>query len=190
MKTTHLKQLSDKLKEPETQLSFILEAWRQIIECRRVLKWTYAYGYYLDEKELVKRQLFEYSQGEAETGLERLHHCAEREMLENFIAIAEDEPRADFNQFRSKLAGLTRVTRSYFENLVRALENGLSEVKSQAPKKPKGQKRKAEGSTSTSGQSNVAVTVDLDDIGYWSCDRCTYLNSESALSCQMCRGDN
>lgn len=191
MKTTYLKLLSDKLKEPETQLSFILEAWQQIVECRRVLKWTYAYGYYLDEKEHAKRQLFEYSQGEAEAGLERLHHCAERELSENFIFIAEDEPQADFNQFRSKLAGLTKVTRSYFENLVQALENGLSEVKPQAPKKPKGHKRKAAGSSSTSGQSNnVAVTVDLDDIGYWSCDCCTYLNPESALACQMCHGDN
>ena len=33
----------------------------QIIECRRVLKWTYAYGYYLDDK--VKSEFFEYLQG-------------------------------------------------------------------------------------------------------------------------------
>lgn len=35
----------------------------QIIECRRVLKWTYAYGYYLPNHENAKRQLFEYLQG-------------------------------------------------------------------------------------------------------------------------------
>ena len=35
----------------------------QIIECRRVLKWTYAYGYYLPEHEHAKKQLFEYLQG-------------------------------------------------------------------------------------------------------------------------------
>lgn len=35
----------------------------QIVECRRVLKWTYAYGYYLPENEHTKRQFFEYSQG-------------------------------------------------------------------------------------------------------------------------------
>jgi hypothetical protein len=33
----------------------------QIIECRRVLKWTYAYGYYLEDK--VKSEFFEYLQG-------------------------------------------------------------------------------------------------------------------------------
>ncbi|RRT75961.1 hypothetical protein B296_00030706 [Ensete ventricosum] len=35
----------------------------QIVECRRVLKWTYAYGYYLPEQEHAKRQFFEYLQG-------------------------------------------------------------------------------------------------------------------------------
>lgn len=38
-------------------------AFVQIVECRRVLKWTYAYGYYLPEIELAKKQFFEYLQG-------------------------------------------------------------------------------------------------------------------------------
>ncbi|KAL4553955.1 hypothetical protein LXL04_039928 [Taraxacum kok-saghyz] len=51
-----------------------------IVKCRRVLKWTYAYGYYLPEREHGKRQFFEYLQGEAESGLERLYQCAEKEL--------------------------------------------------------------------------------------------------------------
>jgi hypothetical protein len=35
----------------------------QIVECRRVLKWTYAYGFYLPEDEHAKKQFFEYLQG-------------------------------------------------------------------------------------------------------------------------------
>lgn len=35
----------------------------QIVECRRVLKWTYSYGFYLPEHEHAKRQFFEYLQG-------------------------------------------------------------------------------------------------------------------------------
>lgn len=35
----------------------------QIVECRRVLKWTYAYGFYLPEIEHAKKQFFEYLQG-------------------------------------------------------------------------------------------------------------------------------
>lgn len=104
----------------------------QIVECRRVLKWTYAYGYYLPEHEHAKRQFFEYLQGfsfasflritfrwfpsfiealilnavgEAESGLERLHQCAEKE-LQGYLDA--EGPSKEFNEFRTKLAGLTR----------------------------------------------------------------------------------
>jgi ariadne-1 len=101
----------------------------QIVECRRVLKWTYAYGYYLPEHEHAKRLFFEYLQGrsfffysmqtvqpfcvlinaiytgEAESGLERLHQCAEKELQ---IYLNAEGPSKDFNEFRTKLAGLTR----------------------------------------------------------------------------------
>ncbi|KAJ4956438.1 hypothetical protein NE237_013221 [Protea cynaroides] len=127
MQTVHLEKLSDKQSQPESQLKFITEAWLQIIECRRVLKWTYAYGYYLPQHEHAKRQFFEYLQGEAESGLERLHQCAEKELQ---VYLNTDDPTPGFNEFRTKLAGLTSVTRNYFENLVRALENGLSDVDS------------------------------------------------------------
>jgi ariadne-1 len=102
-----------------------------------VLKWTYAYGYYLPEHERAKKQFFEYLQGlnfnsslnrnvfllvslqqlilhynlfsgEAESGLERLHQCAEKE-LQQFLN-AEEGPSKEFNDFRTKLAGLTRYT--------------------------------------------------------------------------------
>ncbi|KAH7572777.1 hypothetical protein ACOSP7_006108 [Xanthoceras sorbifolium] len=129
MQTVHLEKLSDIQCTPESQLKFIIEAWLQIVECRRVLKWTYAYGYYLPEHELAKKQFFEYLQGEAESGLERLHQCAEKE-LQQFLT--DESPSKEFNDFRTKLAGLTSVTKNYFENLVRALENGLADVDSHA----------------------------------------------------------
>ncbi|XP_021721720.1 probable E3 ubiquitin-protein ligase ARI7 [Chenopodium quinoa] len=194
METVHLEKLSDKLKEPESQLKFIIEAWQQIIECRRVLKWTYAYGYYLPEHETAKRQLFEYSQGEAEAALERLHQCAEKELL---VFLGNDdgevETQPDFETFRPKLAGLTRVTRSYFENLVRALENGLSEVDSQAASstsvssKNAGAKGKGGKAKSSSSRSSRTGTRNIDDVNHWNCERCTYANPESSTLCQMCR---
>ncbi|KAI7993338.1 putative E3 ubiquitin-protein ligase ARI7 [Camellia lanceoleosa] len=76
----------------------------QIVECRRVLKWTYAYGYYLPWHEHAKRQFFEYLQGEAEAGIERLYQCAEG--LQNYLNA--EALSNDFNDFRTKLAGLTR----------------------------------------------------------------------------------
>ncbi|KAG5530866.1 hypothetical protein RHGRI_025727 [Rhododendron griersonianum] len=171
MQTVNLKKLSDKQSQPETQLKFMTEAWLQIVECRRVLKWTYAYGYYLPEPELAKRQFFEYLQGEAEAGLERLHLCAEKDVQ---AYLGREPPPTDFNDFRSKLAGLTRVTRNYFENLVRAFENGLADVDSQGTSSGKASSR--EGGPGR----------DSDDHGSWECDRCTYFNTISLPTCEMC----
>ncbi|XP_027184942.1 probable E3 ubiquitin-protein ligase ARI8 [Coffea eugenioides] len=192
MQAVQLEKLSDKQCQPESQLKFIIEAWLQIVECRRVLKWTYAYGYYLPEYEHAKRQFFEYLQGEAEAGLERLHQCAEKELQGYFEA---EGPSKEFNEFRTKLAGLTSVTRNYFENLVRALENGLADVDSHGACsraasskslgsgsiKLKGIRGKGIGSRSSSNSRNI------DDSGHWSCDYCTFANVKSATVCQMCQ---
>ncbi|XP_038704881.1 probable E3 ubiquitin-protein ligase ARI8 isoform X2 [Tripterygium wilfordii] len=187
-----LEKLSDIQCQPESQLKFITEAWLQIVECRRVLKWTYAYGYYLPEYENAKRQFFEYLQGEAESGLERLHQCAEKELQ---VYLNGEGPSKDFNEFRTKLAGLTSVTRNYFENLVRALENGLSDVDAHGASSRTGSSRslgggssrgrggKSKGSTSrSSGPSR-----NTDDSSYWSCEHCTFANVKSATICQMCQ---
>ncbi|KAJ0981008.1 hypothetical protein J5N97_009263 [Dioscorea zingiberensis] len=126
MQTEKLEKLSGKQRQPAWRFMFIItEAWLQIVECRRVLKWTYAYGFYLPEHEHAKRQFFEYLQGEAESGLEHLHQCAEKE-LQGYLDA--ESPSKDFKNYLTKLAGLTSVTRNYFENLVRALETGLKDV--------------------------------------------------------------
>ncbi|XP_073299636.1 probable E3 ubiquitin-protein ligase ARI8 isoform X1 [Primulina huaijiensis] len=189
MQSIHLEKLSEVQSQPESQLKFIIEAWQQIGECRRVLKWTYAYGYYLPEKEHAKRQFFEYLQGDAEAGLERLHQCAEKELM-NYIN--SDGASKDFNDFRTKLAGLTSVTRNYFENLVRALENGLSDVDSQtlgnktSSKNVAGSSSKAKGGRGKGSSKTSTSTRNTDDSGDWACDKCTILNKRSATTCHMC----
>ncbi|KAK2425068.1 RING/U-box superfamily protein [Trifolium repens] len=188
MQTVHLEKLSDTQCQPETQLKFITDAWLQIVECRRVLKWTYAYGYYLPDNEHAKKQFFEYLQGEAESGLERLHQCAEKELQ---VFLSGDEPSKEFNDFRTKLAGLTTVTRNYFENLVRALEKGLCDVDSNeaasseatsskiAAGSSKGKGGRGKGTPKASLSSRIT-----DD--HWSCEQCTYANVKSATACQVC----
>jgi len=53
--------------------------------------------------------------GEAEAGLERLHQCAEKD-LQTFLE--GDTPITSFNDFRTKLAGLTRCSFSNIGNNV------------------------------------------------------------------------
>ncbi|KAJ4903383.1 putative E3 ubiquitin-protein ligase ARI10 [Raphanus sativus] len=139
LQSVQLKNMNAKYDIPETQLQFTLEAWLQIIECRRVLKWTYAYGYYLPEQESTKKRFFEYLQGEAEVGLERLHDCAELE-FKQLVKETEDFSK-NFENFRWKLIRLTKVTKTYFENLVKALANGLADVEDNDTKSAKGSKR-------------------------------------------------
>ncbi|KAK4768614.1 hypothetical protein SAY87_003755 [Trapa incisa] len=194
MQTVHLLKLSYTQCEPESQLKFIIEAWKQIIECRRVLKWTYAYGYYLPDHEHAKKRFFEYVQGEAESGLEKLHQCAEKE-LHQFLRDDGVAPNCSFNDFRSKLAGLTSVTKNYFDNLVKALENGLSEVDprgvcSQAESSKDGEDITTRSKT-WSGRSNgtapAGLTSQSDDSSQWSCNLCTFVNASSSSACQVCQ---
>ncbi|CAN1262153.1 Probable E3 ubiquitin-protein ligase ARI8 [Linum perenne] len=191
--TVHLEKLSDNQCQPESQLKFITEAWLQIVECRRVLKWTYAYGYYLPEYEHAKRQFFEYLQGEAESGLERLHQCVEKELQ---VYLNSEGPSKDFNEFRTKLAGLTSVTRNYFENLVRALENGLSDVDSHGSSSRTGSSKSVGGSSRGRGggkgkgstsRSTSGPSRGIDDSTHWSCEHCTFANIKSATICAMCQ---
>ena len=189
MQTVHMEKLSDTQCQPESQLKFITEAWLQIVECRRVLKWTYAYGYYLDEHEHehAKKQLFEYLQGVAESGLERLHLCAEKE-LQVFLSV--EAPSEEFNDFRSKLAGLTRVTKNFFENLVRALENGLCDVDSNGAATSKATSSENVAGKGRSGRGNgtnqATLSSRLTYDNEWYCEQCTYANVGSATECAMC----
>lgn len=122
MKNVNIKRLSEIQGQFETKLKFIIHAWEQIVECRRVLRWTYAYGYYLPEDEPKKKQLFEYMQGEAESALERLHKYTEDELQIYYLKTVSSE---EFSDFRHNLINLTGVTGSFFRNLVEALEKDL-----------------------------------------------------------------
>lgn len=213
-----LEKLSDMSKTPTSQLKFIMDAWNQIIECRRMLKWTYAYGYYAfypedtstssgngggagtsgsgaqaeaaalqppsgvstrrtaagvaaaiaaigaipnnvlrqhaaaateittargaaaaagassssaltaTTKELDRqRSFFEFLQGDAERSLEKLHELAENQLK---LVVENGADAVSFADFRKKLIGLTDVTHSFFDKLVKQLEKGFDNLQS------------------------------------------------------------
>ncbi|MCI21586.1 putative E3 ubiquitin-protein ligase ARI8-like, partial [Trifolium medium] len=83
------------------------------------------------------------------------------------------------------------VTRNYFENLVRALENGLCDVDSNgaASSKATSSKTAAGSSKGKGGRGKGTPKASLssritDDL--WSCEQCTYANARSATACNMC----
>ncbi|WCJ35316.1 RING/U-box superfamily protein [Euphorbia peplus] len=177
------KKLGEVQGIPEENLDFLNKAWLQVIECRRVLEWSYAYGYYMPDEERAKKQFFEYLQGEAENGLEKLHNLTEKE-VKPFIE-AYDLTR-DFSKFKQMLITLTAVTENYFKKLVSALENGLSDVVSY--------KHGATSSSSSasahrpSSSSWIGIDEEIEEEDYWPCDRCTFMNPTSVSQCGMCSG--
>lgn len=114
-------RLGDLQNTPASQLKFVSEAMSQISECRRILKWTYAFGFYTMTDEDAKKRFFEYTQGEAEMHLERLSEAVEGEReLQRFFQ--SPAPAGEFNDFRGRMAGLTAVTRKFFFTLVSVRE--------------------------------------------------------------------
>ncbi|OMO74958.1 Zinc finger, RanBP2-type [Corchorus olitorius] len=194
--------LVDVQEESAGQLKFLTEAWQQIVECRKILSWTYAFGYYLSDEDPAKRNLFEDLQDQAETGLERLHACAEKE-LKPFL----EHRKKEFIAFREKLSKLTGVTKTFFDNLVAGLENGLAEVNSiDAPSASKKARRDQSKKTAIANRASAALSSRAsaalsrsnaasqssqlapmaDRPGPWSCAYCTLVNDEAATSCKVC----
>jgi len=64
--------LQETQKSSWIDVEFLKTANEQIIECRRVLKYTYVLGYFLEDNTAVK-QLFEHQQEMLEKNTEILH---------------------------------------------------------------------------------------------------------------------
>lgn len=104
----------DQFREATSQNpDFLLEAVDLLIECRRILKYTYAYGFYLPDG--PTKNFFEWSQANAEGITERLTESL-------------NAPVGQINP--EDLKNFIRVTKKYISNLVKGIEDGLGvEVK-------------------------------------------------------------
>ncbi|GLT58090.1 hypothetical protein SLA2020_310120 [Shorea laevis] len=111
----------------KVDLNFLVEAWKQIAKCRQILKWTYVYKYFIPENEEERIQLFNILLKQAVDTLEKLHSSTEKGVW-RFIRTNSE----DYNGYRTQLVKLTAVTRNYFQNLVKALDNDLHEVNSKS----------------------------------------------------------
>ncbi|WZZ56633.1 hypothetical protein YC2023_056740 [Brassica napus] len=148
MSNESIPDLSNKQLATVQQLEFIAEAWSQIMECRRVLKWTYAYEYYLGEDQVEKQAFLKLKQDNAEIPLEKLNYHAENQLN---MLLDSDGPSENFNRFRSDLTDSTRITRNHYELLVRDLEDGLSNVVGASTSQRARNEDDASGSSNTQG---------------------------------------
>jgi ariadne-1 len=90
-------------------VQFLNAATEQLIECRRVLKYTYVFGYYLPAGK--EKNLFEYLQENLEKNTEHLTGLSEM-------------PLDKMN--RAEIVNYTRVTETFLRNLLTGVEDGLT----------------------------------------------------------------
>jgi len=104
-------ELQTKEKEKTTwmDVQFLRSATEQVFECRRILKFTYVFAYYI--KDGPEKTLFEYLQQELEKTTEHLSELSEG-------------PLEKMN--RTEVANYTGVTQKFLQNLLDGVTNGLT----------------------------------------------------------------
>eukprot|EP00591_Stephanopyxis_turris_P002873 CAMPEP_0195523328 /NCGR_PEP_ID=MMETSP0794_2-20130614/22352_1 /TAXON_ID=515487 /ORGANISM="Stephanopyxis turris, Strain CCMP 815" /LENGTH=566 /DNA_ID=CAMNT_0040653301 /DNA_START=138 /DNA_END=1838 /DNA_ORIENTATION=+ len=96
-----------------TDVEFLKAATEQLVECRRVLKYTYTFAYYLtDSTKTMQKERFE-------------HH---QEMLEKFtenLSELSEMPLAEMD--RTDVVNQTRVVGRFMKNVLTYVEDGMEE---------------------------------------------------------------
>ncbi|CEM21973.1 unnamed protein product [Vitrella brassicaformis CCMP3155] len=107
------------------EVTFLHEATLQIINCRRMLKFSYAYAYFANFDKNQKA-LFEFHQGQLEHTLDKLQEKTEAEDLtESFKqhADTDESPKMKFAKFKQDLTNLTNVVNQFFERMKDTFEH-------------------------------------------------------------------
>ncbi|CAK9025798.1 unnamed protein product [Durusdinium trenchii] len=120
------------------ELQFLYDALRQVRACRRVLKWTYVYGYYLDDSN--EKPLFEYLQKNLEEKTDCLHEMLEKDFdkiffdQDNQLSSGSEEAHQKFMTFRSHATNFTNVTQKFLTQILTDLgsDTGLGQRFSQS----------------------------------------------------------
>jgi len=95
-----------------SDVEFLKTANEQLVECRRVLKYTYVFAYYLDPRQSMQRERFE-------------HH---QEMLERFtenLSELSEKPLSEMD--RTDVVNQTRVVDRFMKNILKYVDDGMEE---------------------------------------------------------------
>lgn len=113
------------------ELQFLVEALQQVRVCRRVLKWTYVYGFYL-QGQGAERNLFEHLQKNLEEKTDALHEMLETDLdafsnAESSCSM-DDDTRSQFVEFIARVTNFTQVTQQFMNKILADLGVGESLV--------------------------------------------------------------
>jgi ariadne-1 len=97
---------------------FLLEATEQLLNNRRVLQYSYVYGYYLDKRS-QERNLFEYLQEDLEKHTNELSALYETS-IDKLMSLQ------DFAKWKEQVTNYTRITKRFLDNFVEGVAGGLT----------------------------------------------------------------
>lgn len=118
------KLVTDK-KCPYPEVTFLKDAVLTIINCRRILKNTYVFGFFL--KECKEVQLYEYNQQLLDLKTDLLHEIMEGKEIGSFLEIKNRmEFNNKFDKFRNKVMDLMSTIKDYSKRLMDDIENRMS----------------------------------------------------------------
>ena len=125
---TKIDEYKEKFSEekhiPYLEVQFLTDAINTVIDCRRMLKNTYVFGYYL--KKCKEIALFEHNQSLLDANTDRLHEMLEQESIPNLFKLTQV---SDFNiafmSFRNKVINLMSSMQTYKTNLLDEIENKM-----------------------------------------------------------------
>lgn len=141
------KQNEKKVQQKMTQMMAIKEDWNfntviflkdaveEVVRCRRILQWTYCFGFYLADGSREKN-LFEDHQGRLEVFADRLHELTEKDVSE----LLDIEVRSSVIRLMKTVEKFRIGVKDYTNSMVfvEYKEKDMPEPKSSSPKpKPK-----------------------------------------------------
>ncbi|PHJ25898.1 ariadne family protein [Cystoisospora suis] len=118
----HMRALSQRTLRDVSEVEFLENAVKQIVECRRMLKWSYAFGFFAEWPEAHRKDLFEYHQGQLERSLDLLQEKTETFDPDDFLEGGEDGLHR-LQIFKAELIDLTRVIGGFFRNICTVFED-------------------------------------------------------------------
>jgi ariadne-1 len=111
-----------------SELNFLREAVESVIKSRRLLKYSYVFGFYL-KKKCKEGSLFEHIQSKLETNVDKLHELLENQSLSSILTLSDfEEFNEEFKNYRNRIIDLFTATNTFTGNFLIEIENKMLHI--------------------------------------------------------------
>jgi len=120
-----INELFHKYNIPFIENQFLEEGLNIVEKGRRVLMYTYVFGFYLNPKSKNKL-LFEHSQQLLERNCDCLHEMLEDDSLKKILEeVVFDSFNKKYNEYKARVTNYSSVSNKYIDNLISDIETKM-----------------------------------------------------------------